>query len=1776
MTREDSADSRPKSNRSITPPYLLTPNDFQTTRGIIWRHAAANLVIIPAYVTAFALVIHGLTSNSDIPLWLRTGLSLLIIILAALPVLLDMSSPHYWRTTNRPRAFSVLAALVSILCWYGTNTPVAPVLITTGAIVLMIGGFSVLAGYLKSRLINIFLVTFEIMGIVILIACLLQPSMRDGMLRFNPQVYEDGWLASSTSQWLLIVLAALPYGGIFTYWTFWFYKNGYLNSKTTRFITNWVEVVAIIIILFILLGLLTLLYFLNARTESPEFLAPILLGFIPLFALLSASFPRLFVSEQKASLRHVVRRWRQERLLAHSSPYVQVNSRFNSLRDLWIPRFFSIENRTLSIIICLLFGGVVVPVLLHVIANVLSPPNHTLFDTLGVDNFWYLSPLQLMLIGLVSAGLFLLVYGAWYLAKKRDKYVVTDFSIYASNSIDEALARRFASSARRMLIDELQSIGTLLRQRQIENVNFEREDANALFVTSGFEGEFFDQIQQIVTVEVGSASGTFDVGRLSALLVRMLARIRISGGVHRHESGTVELYVEMRYRSSVSPLFSVQFDAPIGQDLVEDQVLRAGVREIALKLLIAIGQVPGVGDSWKALDHFLHGLQATNRENWWQAIAAYSRALETGGETEQSKYGIVYYHLGSAYVYQGRWDQGRELLQKAERYGPALPETQYMLALAALYAYWGQLHKSPTVFGEIRARCLSALRMRPNFPEATQLLAMTYYRRARIVDRENGRTDDEKNTRQADEDNLKQQSKVQRAQSNYQQDYINAIRYYRTAIRSYDKMLRRSRSAERFMGLKPIDVAVVTNQRLTTAHRLGDALRGVGYYAEADQYYLDMFTLQPTNVRNIADMLKNYCLGRSWQRAEEFLFQVAERYEPARWDADVLIHAAWLMAGGAATLRDSLKRKQLALRAFQYADYAVYSRPRTGKEWRQTEWRTALRRLSNTHNHPQSAVSFPLVVRDLNTELIWKTLDWREALFTRIENERVNSSCSNSNAEEPAKQDKEPKLVEEDFCRLVGCTINFEIELNSEEKANEAQNFMSRIDLANRAYDLWKSESANWLSNEGNNGVHPAIVNINGKLRFEFYVMLSLFTARLLAESHRYEPLADMARTVSEQMSVFRTKWKDKYKDFSLSPRVFRYQYATIKAWYAYGLYHRDHDLISEKVSHVIRNKYPALRKTRARSIEEARKVINEAYSEVSVHPLVLMMRAKLLAHDGLFPQALLELKNLLDIIDPFDPKRDIGMMTGDNPAPNATSNDTRSTRYHIERVIGRQQFHNIVNPVSIYEHMADYAVSIDPRQSVGYLSDCVRRSPFVDRDFELFEKLGNEFINLERISDALAVAAAMKQPRSALLSGHSLGVREFAPELLEIDAYNRQRNFSRSRQLSRRLARKITLTLPVITDDKDDFSRLTRDFVKFYTKNYGEENAGAAQRSAAESFNSIMSPVISIESSGSFAASIQSILRQLSEKLELGMSQETGIQFSSVFSSIQKFEEEQVNALFEHSNHMEFSPPKDENATNTERNALYFALNHLAETTLYVQYSEKIKDLINKGLTEKGTADDFETARLMRAALYHGRLSRSTLMYLGTLLNAMAYSRTMLNLAAPNFAFADAAVAIYIFNFLYQTCDQRDPTREVLSRKLAQACDTYAWTLYNGSRPTLKALSLQSPSGSLERLKDVLSQAETVLRNGLRYDPSRANIHYHIAYLNLDAADLLLAVSADGIQKPNRIEHIFDVRNYLEMASTELENALNSDVSKRLRAKIHQLNRRHARLEEKLAALDT
>jgi len=1564
---------------------------------------------------------------------------------------------------------------------------------------------------------------------------------------------------------------------------------------------------------------------------------------------------------------------RHDRLISNSSPFVRPQLFWNRI-DPWRRRYLRLDNWKLLLPTLLIVGGIVVPMCLHKLINenglTFTPDenNPLIFESLEhlLNSIsWSLTPTQLMVIGLATSALLLSTYFVWLNLHRRDKYIVSEFGYPKAdqNGGDESLTA-LSKKSRRLLVTELQHIAGLLSQRQVENVNISREDANAFFVSSPFDQEFFKEMDQIATVEI-SGTGRFDLVRLSALISRSIARIHIGGNVQRFEDGTISIDVDLRSRNHSTAFESITLDTPIGDTAFDEDTLAPKMREIALRLLISSQQVSGVGDSWEALDHFLKGLEASSRQQWWQAIAHYYKALEIGKQHDTGNLGVIYFHLGSALVFQGRWDEGQRMLLRAEENGPPLPETQYMLALVTLYIYWGKIKDSKTIVEEIERRCDQALKMRSDFPEVYQLKGSLYYRLGRVTDRDGQKAKDGKrlvrfreripDVTARDRKKAPYRGKAPE-QINYKREYERASASFRTALVQYDRELRRTQVTNSPASSREVTPSNLIRQRMTTAHQLGDSLRGRGLYAEAEQYYLDMQSVIPSNGRNIADLLKNYCNAGQWKKAQEFLYSTALRKEHTRWDADVMIHAGWLLIGGALKLKNSKTKeahqKDLLARAFGYLDYALYLRPRYTMEWRQTEWLTSFKDLATKFLNKNTLIKeleelSSQLDKELEQNILYSDLCLREFLYgaqtlwhvkkserpvvnlkvlsaslkgltefikdttektiapetlveelnelhIRVKKTAEDAQISNSLRskldkfehchlyhdfdifaqpraelyylllwtrmyylsqndnllEIPYKYDFGKKVIKntpnthdmrEDYFNLRKTVIENERKSRGTEREKGLFRTFQRIDNATELHELWKVSGV--LMNE-NEYKTPA-----GRIRLDLYLQISMLTARMLAEAEMNDKLRELTKDTCSKLDKFTDIWRQQtYKGtvrrldnrdthFTVSPYVFRYQRATMLGWAAHArLNELEHQGAQADRTLLIK----------------AQDYLNQALDNlVSVHPLVMMSRARLLAHEQLYSEAIEVLKKLLDVIAPFDPKQDVGTSLG-IPKLTPTSTSERDQLYQLERVCGQQQFHHVVNPTSIHCLIADYAQQMGGSETaLKHRNQAIRESAFDDTDLDILLELARQHIALNQYEDALAVVSAARTPRENLI-GKSLSVTSRRmPDVLECVIMNLKGEYTQALRQAQNVAKNFVLLIP-------------EDYIQLVEASYPSDKDIEFKNKFEEMTSKLNTQLDDRSQNGFF----QNMLSLLSEKIAKLSTQLDHDDRDSSFKNTLSLLSEKTAKLFHDG---EYKAPKPLNSFSRQLEAFLMSLNikktesedsrhdivfPLVFRELFVgnkRYSEvleKIAVLAQANLnTEAFKALEtqllgVEKEKYERFLKFHTREAVASLEQLAELCNVLAYSRAETGAMYRNeHAMADIGTALFIVLYLSRACNVSDQ-RKYYDRKIAQYFDTMGWVLYRHTEP--------------KRFPSVISDPLHYIRLSIHYGHTQAVPQYHLAVMLLDNAETQL-----------RTKHslLYNVQKCLDDAESAIETAFLNDGQKNIYSQLNGLKMRYRKL---------
>ena len=1194
-------------------PHKRRRSYFVTTERNLLLYWLGNLIIYPVYFTCVLLFVFLLLPDLNHPIQfaLRATVSLVLII----PIVSTLYMQKWWQSGLVERELTVLtsAAIIPFIATIGGSADWRRILLSGDdppaiikELLLPIAGIWLLF--------TIFQVTNHRRwrNIVLIVLPTILLLMFVGLLVFLPDLFAASLnqiSARASRLFLLLSLAIVTIVVLYSVWRIVRLGIEHINytPKITRrrYYSIWGASI---------LGLFLILYLVSLWSDR---IYPLTLGGIGILLLIIASKPDLFFSRLVAGFRQATHRSRHDLLTDRSAPTIGSQHWINKFTK-WIKRVVTWNNRAFFFSLCLIVGGIIIPAF-YLITIVQAAPT--------TPEITFPSLFELMVVGVTGSLTLSAIYFTFWLIRNRSRYIVSQFRVLTipqmeRNSGDGIKAdpelNAIANLATHILVEELQKIAVLLRLRQIENVNLDQDNASAFFVTSGSsDQDFINQMQELVNIEIPN-QGTVSLGRLLALGLRLLARVRVEGAVQRRSNQNVEIWVQLVYGNNNAAAVE-QVIVPENSIVEIDEVLvRPIVRQIAIKLLMELGQLTHLGSTVDSISDALIGLEASANRDWWRAIS-YFRKWLAAEETRQRSFGIGHYHLGVALLNQGDLFEGMEHLKTAENEGPPIAETQYMLSLALLYVFWDYIDKNPSAFREIDFRLKNAIRMRSDFAEAYQLRGVLYYQRGRLHERNS--TAGYKLIRPAD----KAYGEV------YKYYFQQAANYFRLSLELYDRRNKKSSSPTYFSATQNQTHAIIV-QRMTTAHQLGDALRMLGRYAEADTFYYDMLMIFPRNIRNLTDMTKTYCLAQNWQRAEEFLWQFVFNDDIAYWDADVCMHMGWALAGGLIDsqtspvkrlvdkyvreyykynhddefLYDEITRYQnntekyqniptlhILTQAFQFLDYAIHQRPRYITYHAQTNWWNPINRaiqsintlISTTPNavvKPETYANEKLNGYDsiqLKQLKVWLALRIHSfGIYARLTDEAVPIGAYKKDAEEFLSYIKQNEGQFDKFYEsLLGYreeVIDFNQAIHDNRIPKRSIGLVlnyQRLEIGIRMWKEWqeiKRNSCLPLTEAGMCVVRTP--NFLDRWRIEIASEFAMLTIKMLAEGQGYEYAYQVADDACKMIKTWNDWWKRGYRQnrsdknyFTFSPRITRYHHASFLAWRAYTLLQCRYDRVT-------------------------------------------------------------------------------------------------------------------------------------------------------------------------------------------------------------------------------------------------------------------------------------------------------------------------------------------------------------------------------------------------------------------------------------------------------------------------------------------------------------------------------------------------------------------------------------------------------------------------------------
>lgn len=1761
-------------------PKILTANlshpvfSTTTTRNL-FSYWLANLVIFPTYLYCISTLAQSVFIP-DVPAFLSELTRIIIWAVGLFPLISILFTPRHWHSgfQNREVLVIISFAVLHLMLIGSSGTLFTFSVALVGAFMflwLWVGMFLYLSAPKK-----LVCITFLFLALSFLagLPYELRASIHTTLLSIPSNI---------TTNIVFVVLACpvtIAFISTITSLIRWRSKRNYWRSYFS------VDT----ILSFFSLGIAVIVWLYLLAINQPQLITErALLG---LLALLIAAGPSNFIGRQLSHYRNILRAFRHAQLIDLASPIVSTNTMLNRIQRKWTQRYLTLDNRMLFFTAALLIGGVVIPVL---IAR--SRPET--------------EPTALLLVGVSSSLILFMIYLTFWFLRNRNRYIVTQFEV-ATQSEDKQKSdlSAIAYLATHMLVEELQQISLLLKLRQIERVNIAGDDNNAFFITSGLEQEFIDQIQQLVNID-SSASSSIALGRLVLVATRFLARMQVRGWVQRRDNNKVELWVELNYRNKKTATVELTLLPKNSIDEIDEKFMRPVARELALRLLVEMNQVSHLGISWQSLDEFLTGLDASSRHNWWEAIAHYRKALQIE-ETMRRSFGIGHYHLGAALIFQGSWDEGLEHLLTAEREGPPMAETQYMMALAKLYLYWGEIHENEQRFNEINNYCRHAMRLRRHFPEAQQLRALLYYRRGKLQER--------RFTNQYKVENDETSNKG--LFSTFRFDYEKSLLYFANTIKEYELQLRyRQKNSQPYF--LESEKHSTLRQRITATHQLADALRSLGRFSEAESYYDDVLTIYPRNLRTLTDLSKTYCLASNWQKAEEFFLERVFIDELTAWDADLSIHIGWALAAGtyhvrlkaidstmrlydkyqasnkvSEALKKSLKNVEeefytnkrmnflsglnsrhqehtvLGL-ALQYIDFALHQRPRYSAVWRQTDWFEPFVNVSRAliKADKRTKENVYLSAFDTNKPHVEHLCCW---LALRIESFKSVTLHSEYADWEALIRHFRNSLCEvsayEQFLIMFNRlseyrqqAVRFAARIQQEQRIGGLHNEYERLQLAQGLYQLWEEmrtafSSLQYLAEvtpvEISRDVDPIKPTFAERWVVDLYGETALLTSRMLAEAEVYPLLEKVADTTRCDIDTWISRWQNFYKSDQLDSN-------DIPTYYTFS-------------PRTLRYQRATLRAWKAYGHYQRR---HDFLAKAYINSMYPINKDNIDKYED-------RIEYLDDIqADITDARRDIPY----HPlAMYVQANVYRERELYSQAIEEYERLLDLISPYDPKQNFggaefSDYApepTSDQVREYLYYVEKVSGRQQFEDvlSQTNIHRQISNTYVEMKE--PQLSVRHLMEAVRWSTY--FDLDIDNF---LRLANQLNNQERYHEAQAVidAMRMPSQKLLHLQL-----SDTKRTAPDVVESVITTRRNQFAKAIGHAKTIAHNFSIRSDVSYKNalerepwSGAFSQAIH----LLNDFADLNKHPETHLDEFEVIRKIVDLkipsEQKQFRITRIVQDAAQSKLPRSENESfrfpkifeNFQSDSSIEILETQARRARFAlcgaDMSALLRDSRNlyKGQKIAGLEGEFAHTLRSQIYLFLGKQGRNTILQIAEICNVLAYSRSEIGGLDLEYAITDSITALALMSYITLLTDRNNSSYLYHREKQAQFCDTLGWVHFRYAMRPIDAIqeNVPNPTQSLsdqvrselrEQVSAIwkdLERSERLLREGIRYSQRRAIIHYHLAVLYLTRIETIWQANPDSIRAADIGLKAQSIELYLSEAFNHWNNASEADTFGRL-----------------------
>lgn len=646
----------------------------------------------------------------------------------------------------------------------------------------------------------------------------------------------------------------------------------------------------------------------------------------------------------------------------------------------------------------------------------------------------------------------------------------------------------------------------------------------------------------------------------------------------------------------------------------------------------------------------------------------------------------------------------------------------------------------------------------------------------------------------------------------------------------------------------------------------------------------------------------------------------------------------------------------------------------------------------------------------------------------------------------------------------------------------------------------------------------------------DVYAELSLLTARALAEGGAYEWLYTVADESTEILTHWIKRWSEIYHHtsnpldnsvdsyFTFSPRVIRYQEASLYAWRAFARYECRFDPVT-RARCELQDKLPdslRIETPRENYLDMIQEDIRLSRTHILYHPLSLYMQARVYSAKGLHEQAIDEYERLLDVILPYDPKAPVTIDQFEVYNDRQEGPPSRSRRDHMrymEMISGRQQFYDLIDKAQIHLAIADaYRAMNRPELRAKHLSEAIRWSPYEDLDLDIFLRLANQLNNMEYYQEALSV---LESARISTLQEHSWQpsfTQYQTPPIMQALVMTRSGDYHRSLNLAKQIAYNFQLKIQ-LPDKK---------FLK---------TLGGLKEDELDSFvrwfNQVDEKLNQFSQQGKALQTNREIVNWLSEDLQ----RITGEQLEAPKNLWELIE------TFAKQSHRYFAEPS--------KDRLLKVFNQLQDhpemldsvmCRALVLFDQELFISLLKELKSESSDDGIDFILQSQMLAFLAQESSFKMSQLAELANVLAYNRAETGIVLEN-AFVDSAMAFVVIYYLQAVAPRETELRRQLSHKLAQVSDTFAWVRYRYFTHT----SYKTSTGVTQ--VEFFNLITRFFHIAIRYDQQRAIIHFHLTRVYLKEIELLASS-----KRPISQEFALEVERLLTQAFRHWNEARNAD----------------------------